>query len=245
MRRRSPARSRAPARMASPPPKQARAEKNIQKIRARLTPRPASWPVPRWIVLPMAGAARLMRGAAVEGTAAAHQARSRHRASAGSCRAPPSGHERRVGQAVDHRAGNASASRRFDPLPLGRVAKIWSIIAHSIARWLDARRSVTKRGSFTHSGWPSTPQLREETIVTGGDDQGTGLRLERLERDDAIAAGAMALGHGAGRTEARVVPLEPGQPRLEQRGVDDTAAPVRSRTAQRAERSHRGTSRCQ
>src|SRR5436309_16080335 len=132
-----------------------------------------------------------------------------------------------VGQAVDHRAGNAVSLQAIDPLALGERREDLVDLRAQHRPMLDARgvrheaRVYYPLGVAEHAG-----ELREETIVTGGGDQGTGLRLERLERDDAIAAGAMALGHGAGRTEARVVPLEPGQPRLEQRGVEDRKSVV-------------------
>jgi hypothetical protein len=97
-----------------------------------------------------------------------------------------------------------------------RVAKIASISRQQSRPVLDAggvgreARILHPLGVAEHRG-----QLHEEPVVAGGDDDRAGLRLERLERHHAVAARAMALGHHAGRAEARVVTLEPRQTRLE------------------------------
>src|SRR5262249_40893172 len=63
-----------------------------------------------------------------------------------------------------------------------------------------------------------------EAIVAGGDDEWPRLRLEALEGHHTVAARAVPFRNFAGGAEAREVPLEPSEPRLEERGVDHTAA---------------------
>ena len=155
------------------------------------------------------------------------------------------GMRRRLRQAVDDRARHALGLQQVDPLALAARGKISSISSQQLRPCCSTRAAlVAKRGSFTHSGWPSTPaSFDEEPVVAGRDDDGARLRLERLERHHAVAARAMALGHDAGGAEARVVPLEPGQARLEQRGVHDAAAPGR-RARRRARRARPSPPTC-
>ena len=136
--------------------------------------------------------------------------------------------------------GTPAASRRSIHSPLERVMRIASISARSSGLLATRAALVAKRGSVAHSGWPSDlRQLGEEPVVAGGDDERSRLRLEALERHDALAARPVALRHLARGAEGREVALEPGEPGLEERGVHHAAAPRLLALDEPGQRAHR------
>jgi hypothetical protein len=82
-------------------------------------------------------------------------------------------------------------------------------------------------------------ELREEAVVAGGDDHRAVLRLETLEGYEPPGAGALARRQVARELEAGDVAREPSERRLEERGVDDDAAPGARPLVQGREHAHR------
>ena len=137
---------------------------------------------------------------------------------------------------IEH--GTPSASSTSIHSPLLRVAMISSIIAHSTARFSTRVALVVKRGSFTHSGWPSTlASLTKSRSLPAATMTGPVFVSNALERHDAVAAGAVTLGHRAGGPEARVVPLSQAKP-VSKSGVSSAPATGHHAADQRAQHRH-------
>src|SRR3990172_6561333 len=86
----------------------------------------------------------------------------------------------------------------------------------AFARAMDAINAVVQsQRALAAQAWPDGVSVRVRIAC---------LRLEALKRDDAVASRSVAFRNDAGHLEARDVPLEPRQSRLEQRGIDEAAA---------------------
>src|SRR5207253_5216072 len=123
------------------------------------------------------------------------------------------------------RARHARLLEDVDPLALGARGEDTlhlydQLLAIRAALGILGEARVGRPLGMAESGH----ELGEEAIVAGGDDHGLVLRLETLEGHEAPGAGPLARRQVTCELEARDVPGEPSQRRLEERGVDHAAA---------------------